>query len=108
MIYGDFSVEGYAWWERLPITIVNVGPTEFIAVGNRSHNIFNLCSGTIKLLFPLFYRKVRGDIVFDQAGRLGSQRSAAEHLKPSSISRHPTVCCRLKEFNKLFARGLLQ
>jgi hypothetical protein len=43
-----FSVEVIVWWEWFPTTILDGGPTEFIAVGNRSHKIFKLCSGTKK------------------------------------------------------------
>jgi len=31
------------WWERFLTTVTDDGPTEMIAVENRSHNIFKLC-----------------------------------------------------------------
>jgi len=49
--YGFFQFEVHAWWEWFLTTILDVGPTEFIAVANRSHNFFKRCSDTKK--FPL-------------------------------------------------------
>jgi len=46
LIYGYFQVEVNAWWEWFLTTMLDDGPTEFIAVENRSHNIFKRCSGT--------------------------------------------------------------
>jgi hypothetical protein len=35
-----------AWWEWFLTTIIDVSPTEFITVGNRSHNILKLILGS--------------------------------------------------------------
>jgi hypothetical protein len=47
-IYGYFQVEVNAWWEWFLTTIIEVGPTGFIAVANRSHNILKPFPGMKK------------------------------------------------------------
>jgi len=47
-IYSHFNAMVNAWWEWFLTTIIDVDPTEFIAVGNRSHKIFKLFPGTKK------------------------------------------------------------
>jgi hypothetical protein len=46
MKIGSFLVEVNAGWEWFATTILDVGPTDLIAVANRSHTIFKLFSGS--------------------------------------------------------------
>jgi len=48
-----FIVSVGAWWEWFLTTITNVEPTEFIAVGNRSHNQPNPIPGTQIVSFSI-------------------------------------------------------
>jgi hypothetical protein len=41
----------YIWWEWFPAKILDVRPTELIAVKNRSHNDIKLFSGCRKVSF---------------------------------------------------------
>jgi hypothetical protein len=50
------------WWEWFLTTIADVDSTEFIAVGNRSHNRLKLFSGSLNVLS------------FDQTGHYGDER----------------------------------
>ena len=57
-----FWAEANGWWEWLVATIITVDPTEFIAVENRSHNLFNQCLKTKRIF------------VFDQTGSFLGRR----------------------------------
>jgi hypothetical protein len=46
-----FQVDVNAGWEWFSTTIIDVGPTDLIAVGNRSHHILKLFSGSKMFLF---------------------------------------------------------
>jgi hypothetical protein len=62
IVFGNIEVN--AWWEWFVTTILGVGTTGFIAVANRSHNIFKRCFGTKK------------KSLFDQSGRCAANGPA--------------------------------